>query len=433
MFEIFDTQIDVETIMAKIRENIRRGGTGGVLFDEESMDEIAPIGAFPPSPFNLAHHMNLLRLLQDPNPQGPIASRGSFVLAWAKRFIRRILAPYHRAIFARQAEFNANVIRMLAGLMNGLVALSVRVTNTTEQAQKLEHQQQAQLREIASQVANVENQLGRLKTRVNSQESEVRLLFEEMRKHLGVPSDSIHLRSIAQEMMQLRDQLYVSFEDQFRGTRDEIRERSRIYLPIIREAGAGSEDRPILDIGCGRGEWLELLAKEGLGAEGVDTNRVMVARCQELGLHVTEGDSLVYLHSLPDSSVGAVTGIHIVEHLPYEALLTLLSETMRVLKPSGVAIFETPNPENLIVGACHFYLDPTHKHPLPPETLKFLATSKGFARVQIIYRPTPIESEMAKPISDDTSPTGARVEFLSNLVGKWLMGPLDYAIIGWKP
>jgi len=127
----------------------------------------------------------------------------------------------------------------------------------------------------------------------------------------------------------------------------------------------GLKDSPILDIGCGRGEWLELLKENNLNARGLDLNQVMVRMCRDKGLNVEEGEALSFLKSLPDSSLGAVTGFHLIEHYGFEFLVKLLGEILRVLKPGGIVIFETPNPGNILVGSCNFYIDPTHNKPLP--------------------------------------------------------------------
>ena len=180
--------------------------------------------------------------------------------------------------------------------------------------------------------------------------------------------------------------------------------------------------RSILDVGCGRGEWLELLYENKLAASGVDINRVLVQQCNERGFDVLEGDCIDHLQSLDENSLGAITAVHLVEHLPLNILLTFLNETYRVLKPNGVAIFETPNPENIIVGSCNFYFDPTHRNPLPPQLMKFTMESRGFARVEI-KRLHPCDEELM--IEDDGSEVVKRIN-------SSLYGPQDYAVIGYK-
>jgi len=228
--------------------------------------------------------------------------------------------------------------------------------------------------------------------------------------------------AVRNERDHLFDGFYVSFEDTFRGTREDIKQRVEVYLPYVREAGAGTAKAPVLDIGCGRGEWLELLNENGLAASGVDLNRVAAAHCRERGLVVAEADGLDYLRGLKTASIGAVTAIHVIEHIPFRELMFLFDEVRRVLKPGGVAIFETPNPENLIVGACNFWYDPTHQQPLPPEPMRFILDNRGFTRVEIL-RLHP---------STDMSPSTEVPNELPALIAERFYGPQDYALIGYK-
>jgi SAM-dependent methyltransferase len=278
----------------------------------------------------------------------------------------------------------------------------------------------AEMAQRHEQIQSLERTLAWLKTDVILQERRVTVLLEEARKRLPEPFDQEQLNVLAEEEQHRLDALYVSFEDQFRGTREEIKGRLNVYLPILKQASIGTEAMPILDVGCGRGEWLEVLQKEGLVAHGLDINRVLVEQCRQRGFEVAEGDVLAYLRSLPEASVGAVTGFHIIEHLPFDSFMKLLDETVRVLKPGGVAIFETPNPQNVLVGSCNFYLDPTHGNPLPSPTVKFLAEARGLCRVEVLN---------LHPFPSALQVNGSAVAERFN---EYFYGPQDYAVIGWK-
>jgi len=292
-----------------------------------------------------------------------------------------------------------------------------------EAVSRLEQGQQEGLRRLEGELGRIkelERTLFQLKTNLILQERRITLLLEEARKRLPEPFDQQQLQVLADEGKHRLDALYVSFEDQFRGTRADIKERLRVYLPVLREAGIGTEQMPILDIGCGRGEWLELLRDEGLLARGVDINRILIAKCREHGFEVSEGDAIASLRCLPDARVGAVTGFHLIEHLPFDILITLLDETVRVLKPGGVAIFETPNPQNIVVGSCTFYLDPTHRNPIPSPMVQFLAEARGLCRVEIWN---------LHPFPEAWKVSGSELAARFN---DFFYGPRDYAVLGWK-
>ena len=177
---------------------------------------------------------------------------------------------------------------------------------------------------------------------------------------------------------------YRAFEDRHRGSRETILERLKVYLPFVHAVAQADPEAPFIDVGCGRGEWLQLLQAEGVRALGVDLDDGMLAACRERGLQAEQGDAIGFLRGRADASAAGVSGFHIAEHLSFADLDALVSEALRVLKPGGILILETPNPENLFVATSSFYLDPTHVRPLPPMLLSFLAEHKGFASVQVL-------------------------------------------------
>jgi SAM-dependent methyltransferase len=217
------------------------------------------------------------------------------------------------------------------------------------------------------------------------------------------------------------DDLYVAFEDRFRGARELIKERQAVYLPLLEECGAGTLLRPILDVGCGRGEWLELLRDRDLVARGVDLNAAMVEVCRGMGLDAAAGDAVEHLAGAQPGSLGAVTGFHIIEHLPFKVFVRLLDEALRALAPGGAIVFETPNPDNLLVGSRNFYLDPTHRNPMPSDMTVMIAEARGFARVH------------ARPLHPMGESFGAEDKALGERLDGLFYGPQDYALVAWKP
>jgi O-antigen chain-terminating methyltransferase len=181
-----------------------------------------------------------------------------------------------------------------------------------------------------------------------------------------------------------RPDFYRAFEDRFRGPAQVVELRLSVYLPFVRAVADAHRGATLTDLGCGRGEWLALLQQAGIAAQGVDKDEAMLAACREQGLKVQCADAIEYLKGLPDASQLAISAFHFVEHVPFDALHVVASEAMRVLKPGGLLILETPNPESLVVSTTDFYNDPSHGQPIPPKLLAFLAEFHGFTDTKIL-------------------------------------------------
>jgi O-antigen chain-terminating methyltransferase len=182
----------------------------------------------------------------------------------------------------------------------------------------------------------------------------------------------------------MSDDFYRAFEEKLRGPRELIKSRQRVYLPFIEPLLSFYKDAKAIDLGCGRGEWLEILKESGFNGHGVDLDHTMLLACHERGLNVVVQDALSALKALPDESQTIVSGFHIAEHIQFSDLRLLIQEALRVLKPAGLLILETPNPENITVGTVDFYIDPTHQKPIPPQLLSFLPEYYGFVKVKVI-------------------------------------------------
>ena len=219
------------------------------------------------------------------------------------------------------------------------------------------------------------------------------------------------------------DIFYREFEDRYRGSREEILERLREYVGHIGFLKDDQAAAPqIIDLGCGRGEWLEVLREQGLQAVGVDTNEAQAEAARTLGLHVEIDDAISYLSRQKERSVDFISAFHLIEHLEFPVLTHLLKECLRVLKPEGRLLLETPNPQSLIVGAYKFWFDPTHVRPYPPELIGQLLESLGFRQIDVL------------PLHPD----GRNFEYrelhgLAEPIANLLVGPLDYAILCRRP
>jgi len=164
-----------------------------------------------------------------------------------------------------------------------------------------------------------------------------------------------------------------------------ILERLHVYKPFVQPLiKIHKDDALAIDLGCGRGEWLGFLTDLGFICQGVDLDDGMLDECKKNGYNVRNMDALEAIQGLPDSSYSIISGFHIVEHIPFDILLQLVTESLRVLKPGGLLILETPNPENVSVGSNTFYLDPTHTKPIPNLLLSFVAEFAGYNKVKTL-------------------------------------------------
>jgi SAM-dependent methyltransferase len=224
------------------------------------------------------------------------------------------------------------------------------------------------------------------------------------------------------------DSFSAAVEDHFRGNRSDFRAHIESYLELVRAAGAGTPDAPIVDIGCGRGDWLELLRECGLIGRGIEINRAFIDSCRARELDVLEADAIEALRGMLDGSAGAITSMHLIEHLPFDLAIALLDEARRVLRPQGLVIIETLNPENFSVGNHWSYLNSNLRNPLPPVALRWIVEARGFTDVRI-ERLVPVRDHNApKSVSMDVPGAEAVNALLASI-----SAPMDYAIIGKRP
>ncbi|MEL6767236.1 MAG: class I SAM-dependent methyltransferase [Pseudomonadota bacterium] len=238
----------------------------------------------------------------------------------------------------------------------------------------------------------------------------------------GKPSGTAPAEGPAEGLEALLDACYNRIEARLRGSREEIARRLVPYLDDVAAARERSGGGAVLDIGCGRGEWLELLVSKGIEARGIDLNPVQAAEARAEGLPVEEGDAIALMESLPANTLAVVSAHHLVEHLPFRDTARLTREALRVLRPGGLLMLETPNPATLIVGARNFHFDPTHIKPLPAEVLTALLDTLGFH---------PVEARFLHP--SETGDILAREGRLDPVVAELLFGPMDLAVLGIKP
>ena len=303
----------------------------------------------------------------------------------------------------------------------------------TQQLQQQLQQQAAQLTDlrqllneaqqtiITTATHHTEQVVNEVRNHLESELNVAKRDLDNLRRMAGTQSPTISATPTkAQAPAVIDDALYISLEDHFRGDKATVHQRQMEYLPYM--SHMVSDQFPLVDLGCGRGEWLQVLKENGISARGIDSNTACVAECTENGLSASLGELLETLTQLPDASCGSITMFQVLEHLPFDVVVNVLRESRRVLIPGGVFIGEVPNSETLRVGASTFWIDPTHQRPLFPAVLAFLASSVGFTGVDGKYSSPLAPTPDLTGLPDSASKTILDLHHAIN-------GPGDFALI----
>jgi SAM-dependent methyltransferase len=246
-------------------------------------------------------------------------------------------------------------------------------------------------------------------------------------------------QSPAADQSSVEDVVYLAFEDAFRGTDEAVAAKLSGYVPIF----AGASD--VVDLGCGRGEFLDALRSAGGRARGVDTNAEMVKAARERGLDVRLGDALEFVRQCDDASLGGAIATQVIEHLQPAYLVALLRVLSRKLRPGAPIVLETINPACWLAFFSSYIRDLTHAQPLHPETLQYMLRASGFQRVEIRYRsllPDSAKLGIAHIPADVRASTDPIAVALTRSVeifdwnvdrlNELMFGPMDYAVVGYK-
>lgn len=235
-----------------------------------------------------------------------------------------------------------------------------------------------------------------------------------MRHDLWAMYESVSVIKKASSHMALPEEVYRELEDKFRSSFPLRQE----YIDLISEAQVHTTGIAI-DLGCGRGEWLQYLQQQcDLEVLGVDNNNDMIMECQLKGVKAVYSDILTCLKAQADNTALVISGFHIAEHLPAGRLYQLIQQAHRILKPGGVLILETPNPENVRTATYQFHLDPSHLHPLPPPLLDFLVKQVGFKDCQTLRFSAWPEYKQPQDLPED--------------IVKAMYCEQDYAVVAYK-
>ena len=336
-----------------------------------------------------------------------------------KRLMHRLTRPYLNVALAQQTEFNNQLVMLQSILVSQVITQRLRLEQAEQRFDDVEARLTALERQLFSGNAQAETLLARLQ----------RLVEEQSRAGRVSPEAA---REVAEARAASRGAGYLAFEDLHRGTRDEIKRRQSAYLPHFQLSV--SAQAPLLDLGCGRGEFLDLCREAGLPARGVDVNPAMVSFCRELGLDVAEADGLSYLRALPRAGLGGILLSQVIEHLSLDQLTEMVALCAEKLAPGGVLIAETVNPQTLSTFAGAFYVDLTHNKPVHPEAARFLWRWAGLGEVQILYLSALTPEQKLEPLPGGTGAPGVAGAFNRNVdrLNQLIYGPLDYAVVGRK-
>jgi SAM-dependent methyltransferase len=435
--------VDVARLMAEIKERVRERRASGFYSEEEVRRivqmELELTESVPTFSDEIEQHLVLLNdgwdTAADPVITSHRAGVGRLIVA-AKKLLLTLARPYTRMILSRQVQFNTNLLQLLNSCVlpirdqvwGGLGRLSA-LTQRLEDLSLSFHERLA--------VAHIERQRGHrdLVDRLGTLAARVETLHAEIdRLRAPVPVTGLPpAPAVPAGLGTLPSNAYVRFEDRHRGTREDILHRQRAYLDLFTHAS------PVLDVGCGRGEFLELCRKARIEAQGVDLDAGMVAHCRAAGLAAEQADALATLEALPDGALGGIFCAQVIEHLAPEALIALVRLAHRTLRPGGLLLCETPNPACLTVFSGAFYVDLTHVKPVHPEAARFVLEAAGFQEVELRYvNPVPPEGKL-QPLEPFWYMRRYEEAFLSQInenlerLNQLLWGAQDYAVIGRRP
>jgi SAM-dependent methyltransferase len=320
-----------------------------------------------------------------------------FLLMPLKAALRRLMRWYVEPLAADQKAFNAAALRLIDDL-------SDRHARSNEAFE-------GKIAEIAGTVRGVP-------------ELEDRLARLERARREKTSQGGGARQAVSPAHGSLPD--YFAFEARMRGSTADVRRRQEQYLEDFRDASN------VLDLGCGRGEFLGLLRSAGIAARGVDLDPEMVAFCRGEGLQVDEGEAVKHLEGLANRSLDGIFAAQLVEHLSPPAIVRLLDVAAAKLAPGGVLVLETVNPLSF-VALRHYFADLTHVQPLVPETLELIARQSGFSQVETRFLNEPSAEERLSPLElpSDLLPEAAQEALDRNLarLNEVLFGPQDYALV----
>lgn len=439
-FEIKDDEINVEEIMSKIRENIQKRRQSGAYDPQMETLINQPLKKPPVSAGegDIKSDLDYLNSHWDVHAEYSITSHRPVIgqlLISGRQLIHGEVKRYVDIIAGKQTEFNLRIIRSIKNILN---RLETRMENVNSRIDNVDNR----IDNVDKRIDNVDNRITEIKDdidrKVSANVNEMFSVVNNDIKNKAWLANLLDERIKENVTKKNRDVPnygilnYFLFEEKYRGSTEDIKQRQSIFLEYFRNC------RNVLDIGCGRGEFLSLLKENSIGAKGIDMNEDMVLFCQKNGLDVNKTDALSYLNSLENKSLDGIFSGQVVEHMQPGELIDLVKLSYDKMKYGTYFIAETINPLCLSVFARSFYMDLSHVKPVHPETIKFILESVGFREIQFkFFSPFPEAGRLGKlAITDDlNNKEKASLETMNQNIDKLnslLYGYQDYAVIAKK-
>lgn len=370
-------------------------------------------------------------------------------IVFMRRVIRRLLRFLVEPITEEQSVFNASATALLNEMNSNICNIRNELSSTKSELSSNKDALWNQINNIWNSLGNTGNELSSLTKHLDNEKASLGTLIHEMYSHLdhsemhviralkdyvtsntaanistSVKQDKSDVHSSDIDAYSSMD--YFNFENHFRGTRHNIKKMLAVYLPFFEGKSK------VIDLGCGRGEFLELLKKNNIDCIGVDLYDEFIMYCRMKGLDVVCEDVNQYLRGLDDESVDGIFSAHLVEHLKIEELLALYKRSFEVLKPGGCIVIETPNPTCLGIYYNWFYADPSHVKPVHPKTQEYFLKESGFNSIEILYTDSSKLDYRLPLLHGENISNLNQFNDGMNHLSDILFGSMDYAVIAKK-
>ncbi|MDH4184892.1 MAG: methyltransferase domain-containing protein [Nitrospinota bacterium] len=432
-----EEEFDPAELAKKIRERVAQKMESG-FYDQDEIDRVSKYR--PPMPQEAVEFQRLLMENMNANwdVAGPLdfsthrAGLGAKAAVLFKKFYQKFIHRFIKISLARQSHFN---MAAKTALEEGFY-LRARYITMSEKSRDLEREAteaNKRSKELEERVRFLEKSLKDLDRQGIFLKNRIGKILDSVSSAApGAPLPAETVRSLGKERSMLGSHDYTLFENIHRGSREEIKNKLNIYAGWF----AGAKD--VLDIGCGRGELLELFHERGISAKGMDYNPDMVTECRARGFDVAEADALAYLEALPDNSLGGITAIQFVEHLTTDQIARFFQLALEKLQKGAMIAAETVNARCLTTFSGAFYLDMSHVKPVHPEALKFLVERTGFSETRIEYLNPYPEHMRLHPLKGEAFEGGAAADIMPQFnanvmkLNDILYSATDYAVVARK-